>query len=343
MATEITISSIADWVYTNHGVRMYEMAQYFSGSTNFLIIDSYSSSSTPTRYKGDPIADGIWTAGGDVNNENSWFVIECTTTLYPALGLPRWQAKYQWVNAAAFADVSGIDYDMQGDIRVIAVRFARYGGWDLATSNPDFAGPLGQLSGSNKKLGTTGGPPTIIRNLYYEDTGQFMHVVQFKDVGVSETIKTITTVMGDFNAVKSSMAMPRLHINTTASAVTGVIGAHWMCEDQHWSNTGLTTWSDLNLGVGYQDPSNNWVEEAFTTNPYRILVNRFSQPAPNRSPIDTTVKPYQICTYTNKLIGELPGLGKMYGIGQSLLSSREWLSMGASHSLAMKWDPTVNF
>jgi len=341
MTVEITISDRLDWTYTNFGVRMYETAVLFSGMTNFNIIDCYSSAATPTRYNGDPIADGIWTSGADVANDNSWFVIECVSTLYPSLGLPRWQAKYQWTNAAGFADVSGINYDMETDIRVVALRFAPYGGWDLDPSTPDFTGPSGQKSGKNKKLGFS---VVQSRNIFFEDDGQFMHLIQNGIPDTNNVFRTLTTVMGDFNPTKlDSQPMPRLHINGFDDPVIGPINNNsWLCEEQYWSNTLGTSWDDTTLGVGYQNPSNVWTEESFKTNTTSILVNKYSQPAPNRSPIDTTIKPYQICTYSNGLIGEIPALGKFYGVGQRLLSSRNWLSMGAGLCLAMKWEPSVN-
>lgn len=345
MTVEITISSIADWVNTNYGIRMFETAQYFSGSTNFNIIDSYSSSATPNRYNGDPIADGKWTSGSDVNNDNSWFVIECITSLHSGLSIPNWQAKYQWSNVA-FDDCSGLDYDMESDTNVIALRFAAYGGWDLDPSTPDFTGPSGQKSGKNKKIAPAQGIGVyLLRNIFYEDDGQFMWLMQNGSVGSDQLFYTLTTVIGDFSPIDlDSHPMPRLHINGFNDPVTGVIATDsWLCEDSHWSNSSPTTWTDTNLGIGYENPSGTWTEEGFKSKTTGIIVNRYSQPAPHRSPLDTTIKPYQICTYSSGPIGEIPGLGKMYGIGQALFDERNWISLGKGLSLAMKWNPLVNF
>jgi hypothetical protein len=347
MTVKVTLSTIQDWGYTNFGARMFEKATFISTiSPNLRIIDSYSVSATPNRYIGDPIADGIWTVAGDVNNENSWIVVECITHLYPTLSLPNWQCKYQWVNAAAFDDVSGLDYDMEGDVRVIAVRFAPYGGWDFDPSTPDFSGPAGQLSGSNKKVGTSSAPGTLLRNIYYEDVGQFMHLVQYKDVGTNELIKTLTTVMGDFTVIDSAaQTMPRLHMNTTfGNTVIDPPGNNsWICEDNFWSNTALTSWSDIHLGIGYEAPNGTWTEEAFQTQTSDLLVNEYSQPTQHTTLFEMDVEPYLINTYSNGPIGELPGIGKIYGIGQDTFAANTWLSMGGQTCLAMRWDPTVSF
>jgi hypothetical protein len=347
MTVEITITDPENWYYAIVGLRMFETAQYFSSATNFSIIDSYSSASTPNRYKGDPIANSVWTSGSDVANDNSWFVIECTTTLYPSLSLPNWQAKYQWTDTVGFDDVSGLDYDMETDTRVIALRFAAYGGWTLADTNPDFVGPSSQSSGSNKEVGCGGyGSGQIMRNIFYEDSGQFIHVVQNQFIGSDDKILTITTVMGDIEVIKTSaQTMPRVHINGYDDPVIDPPGSNrWICEDQYWSNTALTSWSSIELGIGYEAPDGiTWVEEAFKTQTSDLVTNEFSQPTLHNTFFEMDTEPYLVCTYSNGPIGEIPGLGKIFGIGQNTFSSQSWLSMGGQTCMALKWDGSTNF
>jgi hypothetical protein len=340
MTVEATISSIENWIYSNYGARMYETAIYFSGSTNFEIIDCGSSSATPTRYNGDPIADAIWTSSADVNNENSWFVIECTTSLYPTAGLPNWQAKFQWCNAVGFADVSGTSYGQEGVIRMNLIRFAPYGGWDLDPTTPDFSGPSGQLSGQNKKVGI---PNFDSINYFIEDAGQFVWGVRNSSVGSGYDFETIVCVLGDFGVIDiTKQTMPRLQIQGTGSSLFGIrTNGSWRCEENFWSNTSPSTWTYQNLGIGYEDPSNVWVEEGFKTQT-EASINVLSQPSKHTASPKLSVAPYKIVTYTNKEIGYIPLLGKSYGIGFSLFNDKNNLSPGSGECVVFSWDGTTN-
>lgn len=128
----------------------FELAQFFSQSAHFNIIDSYSAhydsnkdgspSYTSYRWKGDPIADDddgsltvppgsgqaghkVWESYDDVgatyDANNPWIVIECQTQ-HPDLAgigfgaLPKWQAKIQvagdWNSFADVSDPTGVKY-----------------------------------------------------------------------------------------------------------------------------------------------------------------------------------------------------------------------------------------
>lgn len=123
---------------------LFELAQFFSASAHFNIIDSWtphydsnkdgSPSYTSYRWKGDPIADDddgsktvppgsgqaghkVWESNADLGViyecDNAWLVIEAQTqhpdlvSVYGYGTLPKWQAKFQSAgNNNSFADVS---------------------------------------------------------------------------------------------------------------------------------------------------------------------------------------------------------------------------------------------
>jgi hypothetical protein len=347
MAVECYVGDPEDWGYGYQGPRMYEVAQTISGMTNIDIIDCYSAAASPTRYKGDPISNSVWTSGSDVDDENAWMVIECTTTRYPSLGLPNWQAKIQWCNTNGFDDVSGLDYDMEGYIRQIALRVAVYGGWDLADSNPDFSGPSGELSSKNKELVFTVGNGVYLRSIFIEDTGTLAWIARYGFTGTEETFLGMI-IMGEFTAINETyQTMPRLFMTGKTAAMYGAVASNsWICEENtstnYWSNTTLTTWSKTNLGIGYVNPSGVWTEEAFQTQPGGILVNSMSQPTLHTVTPEMDVLPYLICTYSSRIIGELPLVAKGYGTGIRLFSDREMCSVASGYSLFLRWDGTTS-
>ena len=127
MAVEIYKDS-ASAIYTNWLSIAWTLANAFSQSAHFDIIDSYTPHwwqnrpwngplpGTPLasyighRYKGDPIADNevrpsgsgrpykVWHDTNDLTRDGGWFVVECKTSIHAGLGvtLPKWQAKVQW-------------------------------------------------------------------------------------------------------------------------------------------------------------------------------------------------------------------------------------------------------
>jgi hypothetical protein len=145
MTVEVNVGGVLDGSWDSIALQMYEMAQYFSNSSLFTIIDSYSL--TTDRYKGDPIDDSIWTSSASINmDSNPWFIIKSTTS--PTT--PQWECKIQGHRpSTGFADPSAADYGTEGSGRVIRFRFAAYGGWNLADTDPDFVGPSSETSGNN--------------------------------------------------------------------------------------------------------------------------------------------------------------------------------------------------
>jgi len=118
---------------------LLDLARAMSAHSGWRIIDSYALSAVPDRVNGDPIVNNLWGGLDETGlNSNSWFVAE---QVNPETGFPAMQIKFQGTGAGAFDDCSGNDYGWEGTTRIMAVRLAPFGGWDLAVSNPDFANP----------------------------------------------------------------------------------------------------------------------------------------------------------------------------------------------------------
>jgi hypothetical protein len=347
MTIECYVSSPMSWGYDFHGARMFEISQTISSMTNISIIDCYSVSATPNRYKGDPIANSIWTSSLDVSDENSWIIIECTTSRYPSLNLPNWQAKIQWCNTAVFADVSGSSYGAPAQTRQILMRFATYGGWTLADSNPDFVGPGGESSSQNKKVAFQQPNGTMLKSIFVEDTGTLMWIAKNAITGTTETFLTITAILGDITVIDETVqTMPRVFVGGPSGNITTITIDSWLCEENtttnYFSNSSFTTWDYTKLGIGYVNPSGTWVEEAFQTQPGWDLMNSFSQPTLHTPSPEIDILPYLVSTYSSRLIGELPLIGKGYGVGVRLLSDRQLCSMSGGYGLFIRWDGTTS-
>ncbi len=145
MTIESAVSITSYFGQYEKNVALYEIAKALSGFDNIDIIDSYSPSSTPQRFVGDPVDNGSWASSSDVGGLNSWMVFEPSSPVvapYPAN--PKWQAKLQCHNryAGGWDDPSGKDYNFEGlnDFHTVCIRYSPFGGWNTATYDFDFGG-----------------------------------------------------------------------------------------------------------------------------------------------------------------------------------------------------------
>lgn len=346
MATEVkNVETMM--TYANYRNWLYLFAKAVSESSNFNIIDS--NATTAGRYVGDPIADNVWTSELSINSGSSyidgcWIVIESQDTIWPALGLPKWQMLVApWSSSSGFVDPSGHDYGFVGTGRRVCWRFAPFGGWDLAGSSPDFAGPLGELSF----------PHTLF---YLENAGAgdtFYSTFLFHPGGIQAFTRRVLTVgglgndrlpviwggyIGDFRPVDvTQQTMPRLALgngyNQYVNNVPLFTSHLGQCTLRCYNNLGaiatfagtadLSTVGSKMLGIDTQ-PS------------------RF---APNKLEYDLI--PCLLSAAGLGMIGEMPYTKLSRGPGIMKLAPGDYLSLGHGAqngiSFAVAWDPAVDY
>lgn len=370
MTVEIYESGYAGQDYTNYEYEAFEMATYFSGSSHFTIIDSYTThwwsnrpyltdppdpadaSYIPHRYKGDPIADtesrpggsggpyNVWHDQNDLSGDsNNWMVVQCETSLYPTL--PKWQVKIQWCNTVGFADVSGVDYGREGEIRQFCFRFAPYGGWDLADVTPDFnpteyPGTIGYRSSGNDLMYVgSGGTGDDVRWYFIVDDGQLLRFNRRNEQEFN--VMKYGGCMGDIIPVDiTKQVMPRAwHVGNNTDVAVG--------NNDVLPEISQSTGFDNNGGLAFEDASRNWVEHGYHMPDGQRMINYWSQPNKHSGSFQLDILPYFLLS--NDLggpIGTLPLVGRAYGPGFQLFDNKQWLSTKAGYTVVFKWDGSTD-
>lgn len=315
--------------YVNWPSSLWALANFLSSGANFNIIDSYSSLSSPNRYKGDPIADGKWPGSAFVGENNNWFIIETVDSLHPTL--PKWQAKIQWCRATGFDDCSGLDYGKEGTTNICCIRFAPRGGWNLADTNPDFApsGAPSYVSTQNRFLVYSGVGNVLIST----DIGQ-MCLISREEVSPYR-IQILHSYTGDINPVIDDLddqPMPRIMMNTETNVLylSGAIGNSIVnCEDNYSSTSSY---------ICFEDKFGNLQMTLWSTPSNVSLLNNLSQPNTYPATPEMDIAPFQPMPAGYGLIGDVPLLGVTQGLGATLFNNKQWLSPSNEYSVVMKWD-----
>jgi hypothetical protein len=328
---------------------MFELSTFFSGSVNFNIVDSYSSISG--RYIGDPIADNKWNSAADINANNSWFVIECITTYHS--WLPNWQCKIQCTQSSGFADVSdptGVAYPLNhGSTNITCFRFAPVGGWDYATSTPDFNPSGVSVTGVTTKNhamyvgphASFGGTGAECRWFLIADTGGF---TRFNKLMASPYyLIGCGGYIGDIVPVDDTLQRyPRIFLGSGDNDNFQLFdnGAGYMlCEG---ANTSGATWTsaDSTAGIAYYNENDILIEEAFTLPDYTNLLGALpNNPNTLGSTIGIDVAPYTPMPLSVGSIGVIPIIGRGKGFGPVMVDSGNWISTSDYDDCAyFKWD-----
>lgn len=345
-----------------------ELAQFFSASPHFTIIDSFTTHwwsnrdwdgvdpdppavYTTHRHKGDPITDSgtrpsgpggtynIWHDLRDVGQTNDWIVIQCETTIHGSYGLPKWQCKIQWTNSTAFDDVSGLDYSLEGDIRFVAVRFSPHGGWDLEDVNPDFS-PAGQSYSSSQNhnwyVGHRGSGDDT-KWFFVVDDGQLLRFSRRDEKAYD--MMNFAGFMGDITPVSGQADQPTPRaILTGEQADLTQVGTNTMFPE----DIGLGGSDDPDVGFtgnfGFEDETGNWVTSQWTLPDGERLINYNSQPNRHASSFELDVIPYFLISATKGIVGTCPLIGRAYMPGFMLIASKSLLCWKAGYGLLCKWD-----
>jgi len=341
MTVEVYQSIYAGEDYNNYPREAFELATFFSNSLNFTIIDSYSS--LTGRYKGDPIADAVWTDWTlHIHQNNSWFVIQCETSIH--VGLPKWQCKIQWSNNVAFDDCSLPSYGYDGGTRVFVWRFSPYGGWDLADTNPDFnpteyPSTISYRSSSNMKFYVGhGGSGNDTRWFLIADSGQLLRFNR-RNQGAYDAMY-YAGYMGDITPVDPvAQVMPRVFFPGGQVSLDYVYTNGFLPEDVY-----TTGWSTSYGGLGFENASRDWIEDGYTIPGGTNMVNYWSQPNKHAPSFQLDILPYFIISPhdTGCLLGTIPLIGRAYGPGFQLFDSKNWLSIVGAYGPVFKWDGSTD-
>lgn len=362
MAIEVFKGVTEPSLYTVFNQELFELAQFFSASANFNIIDSYSSAAGPPppgRYIGDPISGGHWSLPTHVGVNNDWIIIECVTTLHPGLGLPNWQAKIQIQgNLTGFADpsdVTGVKYPKNHNLgRRMCVRFAPWGGWNLAMSNPDFV-PVAIANPSSQNHSTMmghAGSGEVLHWILLTGPGWYLRFSRkwngtYRPTGVAD-------FCGDVTPVDSAdLPMPRAFLGLGTSSQNdfdGVIGnGRLLCEGDYLSTmTGTNldyATTDTNFGHGIAFPKHDlsWVQETFSIAPADSL-GVWTTPNPFGSGYEIDLWPYiPIPETTRGSWFAIPAIRRAGGVGVVPIAAKTWLSCIDGYGIMLPWDNASNF
>jgi hypothetical protein len=353
MAVEVYKSNYvysATWFAFN----VFDMATFFSQSSHFSVIDSYSPNSTPNRYKGDPVADGIWNSFADCSQNDIWFIIECITTRHSSLGLPNWQAKFQFqVSSPGLEDVSdptGVKYPKNHHVRLHThVRFAAYGGWDLATSLPDFNPTGGGLpavkSTQNHRILLHTSPDDSRFYLVCDDGCMLFFSRKNRE---DFTPFGIGCIIGDVDPVENAlMPMPRAFLGAGSGATIWTVGTnHWLAEQNFLSNTIDYATTEGGVGVCFYDGSLNLIQEGFRVPTGTYILGTSGETQPNKygdPPYGFDFAPFMPIPKTTEGVWfSVPLIRKGYGLGHSIVNSKTWLSSSNKYCLYIKWDGSTD-
>jgi hypothetical protein len=366
MAVEI-VKGTGPATYGSFDPMGYQLAQFFSASDHFDIIDSYSShwwnnypATDPKtygarRYKGDPMVApspgdpaergslAVWDSSDDVG-ELDWIVIECKTSIFTGLGtnIPKWQAKIQWHGNSYGWDVSdpnpGGIYANSYWRRAIRSRMSPWGGWDLADVTPDFrpAGKPYPASCENHgwALGH-GGSGNSTRWYAVADTGGFLTFNRRNQTAYD--LMGLGCYMGDFRP-----PIPGVHPNSRVFLSSGDFS--WNAMQGVGTNRMLSEESYVNsygrIQLPEHDDDGTWIASNYRVpTGWLIMENGISVPNGQSSNFELDTFPYMpIPTSRRGVTGDIPMIRKGYGVGYTLVANKQWVSTGPGYGLYLIWD-----
>lgn len=356
---------------------MFDMANFFSQSAHFEIIDSYtghynsnkggSPSYTAKRWKGDPIGDDdpaqpgykVWETSDDVGTTwytyNGWFIVECQTE-HPDLAtigytdLPKWQCKFQFCGDDSYladpTDPSGLVYPKNHNVRrQLYFRFSPYGEWNKADSNPDFTPATPPASGdvsTENHVFAVGNSSGRACKFYQIHANGCVIIISRYDDGNNQFYR-LATIIGDvIPLVSTYMSMPRgTYGNGTGVGIVGESTTLFLTNT--WSNYGsdYATANDGAGGFSFWDKN-----EALVQSYYRCdekdhlasyLVSRLTAPS------ELDLLPFI------PIIGQLPSPRQVFYVpyvrrtrnpGAILHADKSWFGMSDGWSPVVPWDGT---
>jgi len=331
----------------------FDMATFFSTSAHFTIIDSYSS--IGGRYKGDPIADTVWTSDADLGEDNDWLVIQCETqhsqlTTLGYTGLPKWQCKFQFVtngkNLADVSDPTGVKYPKNhGTDNLLVHRFAPYGGWDLATATQDFnpASPPASGDVSTQNHNGDGGNHSAqpVRWIQIHADGALMRLARYND-GAKQFYQ-VMLVIGDVIPVDIiHMPMPRCAMGNGYGSPDHLMGetanGRFIPAGIYETNTNnYSTTESQGGGIAFWDHNEALVEEPYSMDEkdhWNLHAINSFPPTPKLELFPVMPVPYS----TGGFWFSWPYVRKGYTIGTMLYDSKQWMSVGHGFGPLFAWD-----
>jgi hypothetical protein len=328
------------FTYGNFYKAALDIAQFFSASTHFDIIDSWSPGAG--RYKGDPITGGKWIDTGDTG-ESSWFVVECKTSIHSGLGttLPKWQAKFQWHDWNYYYDVSdpsGTIYANSYWRRAWRSRFCPWGGWDFADVTPDFR-PQGKPYPASSENGgwamNHGGSGNDTRGYIVIDTGGFLSFHR-RNQGAYD-LMGLGCYMGDvLPAIAGVWPNPRMHMPMGDFSVVSLVGVGnnvVLAEESYTNSYGRLDMPD-------ESDDGTWFSGAYRVpTGWLILANGLAVPNGQSPNLEMDTFPFMpIPTSRRGVTGTIPMIRKGYGVGHTLVANKQWVSCGYGYCVFLKWD-----
>ena len=340
--------------YPHYPQQTFELASALSASSHFNIIDSYSS--VTGRYKGDPIADAIWTSSSSLGSNNTWLVFECTT-LNPKLtalgysGLPNWQMKVQYqTSTTGFADVSdptGVKYTkFHDDGRIYVGRFAPWGGWDLADTTPDFNPatpplPSGAVASSDNHSMHLGGGDAPNRTQYIVKADGQLIIAATKAEGGHGFIR-VSCIAGDVVPRSvNSMPNPRaFYGNGNGNANMSYGGV--LSEDGSWSNSNgdYDTVNGEDGGWAFWDWNDELVQTKYKTQRRSALMYAQANGQDVATPYGPNVS-HPVIVFPEKRTGyifEISHCRKMFGVALQATGNKQYLMLDYKWCLVLPWD-----
>lgn len=374
-ASEVFYGTSKAGTYNYGNIELYDMANFFSQSSHFTIIDSYSShyktnkGSTPgtydvKRYKGDPIADydpsqpgyKYWESSDDVGDDNDWIVVQCETehsqlAVMGYSGLQKWQCKFQVVGNLKYladpSDPTGVKYPKNHGVqRILVHRFAPYGGWDLEDTNPDF-NPLsppasGHVSTQNHVEDGGNASARDIRWIQIHHDGSLIRLARYNDQ--TRQFYQVMCVIGDVIPVDMDhMPMPRCAMGNGNghSSLMGEDGnGRFLSSGTSSTNNGGDDYEiedDAGGGIAMWDHNEELVESAYTMDQRDHWNYAVVNPHPGSFEIDMfPVMP--IPTKTEGYWFTWPYVRKSYTLGTMLYDNKNWMSVGNGFGPLFMWD-----
>lgn len=339
------------WTTGYFDEEMFDLATFFSGSVNFDIIDSYSNTSTPQRFNGDPITNGSWTSVADIDENDAWIVIRCITSIHS--DIPDWECKIQCTRSTTFADVSdptGVKYPLHhGSTNVMCFRMGPVGGWDFAGSTPDFNSVgLGTTDYSTENHLMWVGPDAGFGtgNVYdwfiVADAGGFC---RFNKINSDPFyIISFGGYMGDYIPIDNTLQLfPRCFIGSgnETNFIYSIGNSRVLCEDQYTTGNNFSV-DDTDPGIAFYDHTNSLVEVGYSLPGHNYLFDEYTNPNNLGSSRTIDTAPYTPMPIGYGSIGTIPLISKGRGIGPVLLDSGNWISTADNYCLYIKWDGSTS-
>ena len=341
MAVEVYMSHGRASSYDYLDLEFFDLASFFSASSHFTIIDSYSV--TVGRYKGDPIANSIWTSRLSISENGSWMVVECQTYQVGHGSLPKWQAKIQVQGGGSFVDPSdptGVKYPKNhGSNSLIASRFAPWGGWDLEDTLPDF-NPVAVAHPSSQNHQCNMSPSANeARWFLICDDGWMLrfsryHVSTFRPCRFGHFIGDVTPVdFTDWPMPRAMLSSGQIHEDFIPN-VTGDL----LCEGSYLSGSGDYSTTETYKGISFPDHNGNWIQEIFSV-PDGSMMPYAERRNPHAGGMEIGFFPYiPIPNTTKGTWFSIPGIRKGRGIGATLIYNKTWMCGADDYTVFFPWD-----